>query len=291
MSAPSGDILQKVVTPWVSKAFYNQGYYHLGGPVSRAVDVAALTTPAQILDAWGLRYDGSPFGDDPEFVDVLRFRAHPLMALTNPFDAPQRPWPTYSNGFLSGAGVGAPVWTLDRTRVPAGAELWRVERDGQQRFLTVFTGPARGWADSRGYFPPIHLVGTRAKWRDLDVPADLVGDGNSVELAVVGDTAPEGFEQVRVGVWSREVPRDDVSELFEVIITATYRDVQCRIIQHTPIESRILLLTDDPDTVSALNVQEADIGVFEATVPTAELSDIAGQSRHAGSVAAAASTS
>ena len=289
MSAPSGDILQKVVTPWVSKAFYNQGYYHLGGPVARAVDVAALTTPAQILDAWGLRYDGSPFDADPEFVDVLRFRAHPLMALTNPFDAPQRPWPTYSNGFLSGAGVVAPVWTLDRTRVPAGAELWRVERDGQQRFLTVFTGPARGWADSRGYFPPIHVVGTRAKWRDLDVPADFVGDGNSVELAVVGDTAPEGFEQVRVGVWSLEVPRDDVSELFEVTITATYRDVQCRIIQHTPIESRILLLTDDPDTVSALNAQEADIGVFEATVPTAELSDIAGQSRHAGSVAASTS--
>jgi hypothetical protein len=290
VSAPSVDILQKVVTPWVSQAFYTQGYYHLGGPVARAVDVAALTTPAQIVDAWGLHYDGSPFDANPEFVDVLRFRVHPLMALTNPFDAPERPWPTYSNGFLSGSGVVAPVWALERTRVPAGAELWRIERDGQQRFLTVFTGPARGWADSRAYFPPVHLVGTRAQWRDLDVPADLVGDGSSVELAVVGDGAPDdGFEQVRPGVWSRVVPRDDVSELFEVVITATYRDTACRIIQHTPTESRILLLTDDPTTARELNAQEADIGVFEATVPTAELSDIAGQSRQAGTVAASSS--
>jgi hypothetical protein len=288
MTADPVEILQKVVTPWVSQAFYNQGYYHLGGPVVRAVDVAELRTPSEIVDAWKLRFDGSPFVADPDFVDVLRFRVHPLMSLTSPFDAPERPWPTYSNGFL-GAGVTSPVWILERTRVPAGAELWRIDRDGGQKFLTAFTGPARGWADSRGYFPPTHLVGTRAKWRDLDVPADLIGDDNAVELAVVGDTAPEGFEQVRVGVWSREVPRDDVSELFEVIITATYRDVPCRIIQHTPTESRILLLTDDPDTAGALNAEEADIGVFEATVPTAELADIAGQSRQAGSVAASTS--
>jgi hypothetical protein len=153
----------------------------------------------------------------------------------------------------------------------------------------VFTGPARGWGDSRGYFPPIHLVGTRAKWRDLDVPADLVGDGSSVELAVVGDSAPDGFEQVRVGVWSRHVPRDEVSELFEVVVTATYRGIPCRIIQQTPAESRILLLTDDPDTARELNAEEADIGTFEATVATPDLSDIAGHSRHEGSVAASTS--
>jgi hypothetical protein len=287
VSAPPVDILQKVVTPWVSQAFYNQGYYHLGGPVARAVDVAALTTPAEILDAWGLRYDGSPFDADADFVDVLRFRVHPLMALTNPVDSPERPWPTYTTGFLTGAGVVAPVWVLERTRVPAGAELWRIERDGQQRLLTAFTGPARGWAGAVGYFPPIHLVGTRATWQDLDVPADLVADGSTVELAVVGDTAPDGFEQVRVGVWSRHVPRDDVDELFEVVITATYRNTPCRVIQRTPAESRILLLTDDPATASALSAEEADIGVFEATVATAELTDIAGHSRAAGSVAAA----
>jgi hypothetical protein len=47
------------------------------------------------------------------------------------------------------------------------------------------------------------------------------------------------------------------------------------------------MLTDDPATASELSAEEADIGVFEATVATAELTDIAGHSRAAGSVAAA----
>ena len=82
---------------------------------------------------------------------------------------------------------------------------------------------------------------------------------------------------------------DCAAKADEVVITATYRDTACRILQHAPTESRILLLTDDPETARELNAQEADIGVFEATVPTAELFDIAGQSRHAGRVAASTS--
>ena len=279
-------VVQKVVAPWVSQAFYNQGYYHLGGPVVRAVDVVDLTTPAAIIDAWRLDYEGSPFVADPEFVDVLRFRVHPLMSLVDPIGGPERPWPTYANGFLGGATI-APVWMLERTRVPAGAELWRIGRDGQQECLTTFTGPARGWAGARGYFPPVHLVGTRAKWQDLDVPADLVHNGDAVQLALVGDTAPEGFEQVRVGVWSRDVPRDEVTELFEVVITGTYRGIPCRILQHTPDQSRILLLSDDPEVARTVNAEEADVGTYEATVGTEELTDIAGHTREPADIATA----
>lgn len=288
MSVPS-DVMQKLVTPRVSQAFFQQGYDHLGGAIVRAGDVADLTTPSAIVQAWQMDYEGSPFAADPEFVDVLRFPVHPLMTLTTPVDAPARPWPTYSTGFLGGPGVVAPVWMLERTRVPAGAELWRIERDGAQRLLTVFGGPARGWDGAHGYFPPVQLIGTRAKWRDLDVPADLVGDGNHVELAVVGDIAPDGFEQVRPGVWAGAVPRDDVTELFEVVITATYRGVACRILQQTPAESRIVLLTDDPDEAHRVGAQESDIGMFELTVATDELTDISGQTRHAGSVPAGTS--
>jgi hypothetical protein len=279
MTVQPAEVLEKVVAPAISEAFYRHGYYHVGGPVARAVDVAELTTAAAILDAWRLRYDGTPFAPDPDHVDVLRFRVHPLMSLSNPTDTPSRPWPTYPTGFLGTNGTAAPVWVLDRTRVPAGAELWRVKRDGSQECLTMFTGPARGWAGAIGYFPPVHLVGTRAKWNGLDVPADIVGDGSMVELALVGDAAPDGFEQFRVGVWSRSVPREEVSELFELVVNATYREIPSRVIQHTPTQSRILLLTDDPHVARSVDAEEVDIGTFEVNVPTAELSGLAGHTR------------
>ena len=273
----TGDVLQKVAAPWVSKGILDHGYYHVGGAVARAVDVAALTTPGALLDAWRLRYDGSPFPANPDYVDVLRFRMHPLMALSNPVEA-DRPWPTYGLGFLGG-NAPAPVWMLERTRVPAGTELWRIQRDGEQRHLASYVSPGRGWSGGRGYFPPVHLVGTRAKWQDLDVPADIVGDGSLVELVVVGESAPTGFEQARPGVWCRTVPRPDVAELFELTLTCRYRNVACRIIQHTSEQTRLLLLDDDPEVVRELDAEEADIGSFEVTALTAELTDIAGATR------------
>jgi len=277
MKNRTAEVLQKVVAPWVSRGILEQGYYHLGGAVARAVDVAELTTPKAVLDAWRLRYEGSPFPADPDYVDVLRFSMHPLMSLTAPADI-ERPWPTFANGFLGGEAL-APVWMLERTRVPAGAELWRLQRDGEQRHLATYVSPGQGWSGGRGYYPPVHLVGTRAKWLDLDVPADIVGDGTEVELVVVGETAPDGFQQVRVGVWCRTVPRTEVAELFELTLTCRYRSVPCRIIQRTSDQTRLLLLDDDPDTVRQLNAEEADIGSFEITASTAELTDIAGVTR------------
>ncbi len=272
------EVLEKVVAPRISLGILEEGYDHLGGPVARAVDVVSLTTPAAVLDAWRLRYDGSPYPDDPDHVDVLRLPHRPLMVLRNPSGAAPRPWPTYSSGFLGGDAV-APVWILERTRVPAGAELWRIQRDGQQRPLARFAGPSRGWTGGRGYYPPIHLVGTRAKWHDLDVPAEIVTDGTEVELVVVADAAPAGFEQARIGVWRRVVPRDEVGEFFELIVTCRYRNVPCRIIERTSDQTRLLVKSDDPDDVLRLKAEQTDIGVFEVTAPTGELTDIAGEAR------------
>jgi hypothetical protein len=256
----------------VSVGILEHGYYHVGGHVARAVDVAELS-PSQAVEAWGLQYDGSPFRPDAESIDVLRFAVHPLMKLTTPAPS-ERPWPTYPLGYLYRPAM-APVWRLDRTRVPVHAELWRRSMSGEQ-LLAQFAGPATGWRGSRGYFPPVHLVGTRAKWNDLDVPAEILPDGASVELASVGPDAPAGWEQVRPQVWRRVVPRSEVSELFEVVFTCRYRDVPCRVLQRTPRESRLLLLDDDPQVARALGADEVDVGTFEATVATSELSDIGG---------------
>jgi len=272
----SPQVLERVVPPWISAGILQQGYYHLGGAVARAVDVAGLL-PGELLDTWALHYDGSPFVDHPDHVDVLRFPVHPLMQLTTPAPTADRPWPTYPMGFLFGETV-APVWNLERTRVPVGAELWRCTADGEA-LLATFAGPAMGWQGASGYFPPIHFVGARAKWRDLDVPAELSRDRNSVELTVVGSSGPDGFEQVRPDVWRREVPRSEVEQFFELVLACTYRDLPCRILQHTAQQSRLLLLTDDSDDARRVGAEEADIGVFEVTAPTADLADVGGTTR------------
>ena len=48
MTEQSADVLQTVVAPSVSNAFYNQGYYHLSGPVVRAVVAQMETVPGGV---------------------------------------------------------------------------------------------------------------------------------------------------------------------------------------------------------------------------------------------------
>lgn len=271
--------MHKLLVPWLVQGVMEQGYDHLQGPVHRAQDAAALMTPDALVRAYGLDGDGSPFGAAPTVVHVLQFRVHPLMRLQRPADRGLRPWPTFGNGFLRGDSL-APVWLLDLTRVPSGSQLWQVPADGQARVVAQYDGPATGWRGGRGYFPPLHLIGTRAQWRDLDVPADLSADRSRVSLAVTGDQAPhEGFVQARPGVWTRELAVADVTRVFDLTLTCTWRDVPCRIIQHTAQQSRLLLLTDDPDTIATVGGEEVEPGVYEVTAPSSELVDVQGATR------------
>jgi hypothetical protein len=270
-------LLERPLPPWTSRAILEQGYYHLGGPVARTIDVDEERTPAQRVALWRLDYPGSPFESAPSELDILRFPQHPLMALRTPAtDASPRPWPTYATGFLAGAVI-APVWSLERTRVPAGAELRRVDSAGNEHVLAVFNGPALGWNGGRGYYPPVHLVGTRAKWAALDVPGELLG--NDVELVVVGSTAPPGFAEVRADVWRRLVPRAEVSDVFELVLSCRYRGIPSRILQHTADQSRLLLLDDDPLVAEQFGAEEVDLGTFEVTVDSAALEDVGGATR------------
>lgn len=273
----SADLMQKLLMPWLVGGILEQGYYHLGGPVSRAADVDDLRRPADLVAAHGLLAADGRFGPAPERVGVLRFPVDPLMELRRPTSSGPRPWPTYEHGFL--VGVPVPVWTLERTRVPNGAELWLLQADGEQRLLAVFDGPALGWRGAAGWFPPLHLVGPRAEWQGLDLPAALLPDGG-LEIVHAGAEPPRaGFEQVRPDVWRQVLPVDHVQRIFDLTLTCRWRDVDCRVIQHTPVETRLLLLTDEPDVVQPLGGEEVEPGIFELTAPSGEVTDISAVAR------------
>jgi hypothetical protein len=270
MSA-TADILEKVVPPRISSDILSRGYDHVGGYVVRAQDVAGLS-PAQLTTEWALTYPGSPFPAQPEHLDVLRFRRHACMTLREPGPMDPRPWPTYSDGFLLGTS-STPVWSLERTRLPVAAELWRTT-GSEEIQLATFEGAARGWRGSRGYQRPTDFVGTRALWHDHDLPAELSRDGATVELIAVGRAAPDGFDEVRPDVWRRSVPRSEVDCVFEPVLTCSYRDVPCRILQHTGDRSHLLLLSDHPENSSWLGAAEVDVGSYEVVAPTAELTNL-----------------
>jgi hypothetical protein len=264
-AAAQRPVLQKLLTHGLGTAIVDDGYDHVGGVVVLASDAAALRTPDQLLRAYG-------FEGGQEFVDVVRFELPPLASLTNPAAPGADRRPLYPTGFLRADEV-VPVWELSRTRYSFGAEYWRIRADGEQRCLSAYQGAARGWRGARGWRPWTPLVGVCARWRGSELVADVVGD--SVLLAMRGETGPEGWEQVRPQTWVAAVPSAEC-ELFEVVLTATWQGVPVRVLASGPAGARVLLLTDDAERAEALGADTVEPGVFETTVSQADLADTHG---------------
>lgn len=261
----SRPVLQKLLTHGLGSAIVDDGYDQVGGVVVLAADAAELNTPDLLLGAYG--FDG---GQD--FVDVVRFELPSLATLTNPVAPDSGRSPLYPTGFLTGGAV-VPVWELSRTRYSFGAEYWRIRADGQQRCLSSYQGVARGWRGAKGWRPWSPLVGLRARWRDVELVADLVGDG--VLLSTSGEEGPAGWEQVRPQTWTAAVPLAEC-ELFEVVLNATWRGVPVRVLESGPSGARVLLLIDEADRAESLGATTIEPGVFEATVAVDELEDTRG---------------
>ena len=184
----------------------------------------------------------------------------------------ERSWPTYPTGFLRADAV-VPVWELARTRYSYGAEYWRIRSDGEQKCLSAYQGAARGWRGAQGWRPWSPLVGPRARWRGAELVADVVGDG--VLVSAAADAGPEGWEQVRPGVWTAALPLQEC-EIFEVVLTATWRDVPVRVLRSDGTASHLLVLSDDEEQALSVGANLVEPGVYEATAPTDELVDVQG---------------
>jgi hypothetical protein len=262
-NAPERMVLQKLLTADLGRAIVDDGYDHVGGIVVSAPDAAALNTPDLLLRAYGFDVTGL------EFVDVVRFELPPLAQLVNPVAPDAERTPLYPTGFLR-ADVIVPVWELSRTRYSFGAEYWRIRADGEQKCLSAYQGVARGWRGAAGWRPWSPLVGPRARWRDAEMAADVVGD--SVLLSVRADEGPQGWEQVRPQTWVAAVPAAEC-ELFEVVLTATWRGVPVRILESGPSGARVLLLIDDASRAESLGATVVEPGVFEATAAVDDLLD------------------
>ncbi|MFF0371302.1 SseB family protein [Micromonospora sp. NPDC005087] len=151
-------VMQKAIAPSQLAYYLDRGYDRVSGFVHRAGELAHLTTPAQLYDALGLSYPGSPFARDAEEIYVLRWPAHRPSLYRIPYGGQNEPamramegWviersPFRGNGFAPGESSDVVAeFKVDSARLPYGAQLWRVGADGTERVVAVLDTDAVLW--------------------------------------------------------------------------------------------------------------------------------------------------
>ncbi|RFU42351.1 hypothetical protein DZF91_06995 [Actinomadura logoneensis] len=170
LAEPDGEVgteptvMQKVV-PHAHVAWYlDQGYDRVGGFVHPTSDVAELLTPAQLYETLGLLYEDSPFSPADDSVHVIRWPAYCPDLYRVPFggrteedvaswgDAGwvlERP-PFGGDGFAPGSAGSIREYKVDSVRLPYGAEMYVLGRDGSERFVALYDPDRLAWLRPEG---------------------------------------------------------------------------------------------------------------------------------------------
>jgi SseB protein N-terminal domain len=155
--AAKATVMQRTVPPSQLSFYLERGYDRVSGFVNRAGEVAHLTTPQALYRALGLLYSGSPFGEDDAEVHVLRWVAHRPDLYRLPYGGQheaamramqgwviERP-PFRGNGFAPGDTDVVAEFKVDSVRLPHGAQMWRLTRDGSETLRASFDADAGRW--------------------------------------------------------------------------------------------------------------------------------------------------
>ena len=288
-------MMQKAVTPQLSGAYLGSGYDRVAGFVVRADSVAWATTPAELFEAHGLAFPGSPFSLDSPYIDVLRFEGAPPLRFENAtggIDQASReltggPFidrrPFQGTGWVL-AHHPIPLYWLVHSRIPAGSELVRIHADGSSSVIARYVDVGHAWVSDVVDVTPSpnptisRHVGALAKWHETYLNADVLGD----DVVVVSEVEPPadlGFSQTAAGRWRRVVPRAEVTELFELDVSARWNGLEMRVVDQWRGQdgegfSRVSYTGHNADLAEGLRLQKVDAAVYEITVPTANLVEV-----------------
>ncbi|MBQ0991303.1 SseB family protein [Micromonospora sp. H61] len=151
-------VMQKAIAPSQLAYYLDRGYDRVSGFVHRAGELSHLTTPAQLHEALGLSYPGSPFAPDAEEIYVLRWPAHRPSLYRIPYGGQNEPamramegWvierpPFRGNGFAPGESSDVVAeFKVDSARLPHGAQLWRIGADGSERVVAELDTDSVTW--------------------------------------------------------------------------------------------------------------------------------------------------
>ncbi|WP_306415847.1 SseB family protein [Actinoplanes ianthinogenes] len=156
--AQHATVMQKTIAAEQVDYYLDRGYDRVAGFVHRASEVEHLRTPAELFGALGLYYDASPFQPDAKEAFVLRWPAFRPSLYRIPYGGQneqalramdgwviERP-PFRGNGFAPGEGRDVIAeFKVDSVRLPHGAQLWRIDADGNERMLAIFDADGPLW--------------------------------------------------------------------------------------------------------------------------------------------------
>jgi hypothetical protein len=150
--------MQKVVAPSQVGWYLDRGYDRVCGFVHREQEVAHLRTPAKLVGALGLRYDGSPFDPDAPEIYLIRWLAYrptlyriPYGGRTEAAMAAMEGWviervPFRGNGFAPAESDEVIAeFKVDSVRLPHGAQLWRLRADGGSQLMALLDSDGPTW--------------------------------------------------------------------------------------------------------------------------------------------------
>lgn len=151
-------VMQKTISAQQVPYYLERGYDRVSGFVHRANEVSHLRTPAELYNSLGLNYSGSPFKPDDVEVFVLRWAAHRGNLYRIPYGGQHEAamhamqgWvierqPFRGNGFAPSESRDVIAeFKVDSVRLPHGAELWRVDRDGAEKLIAMFNADGPRW--------------------------------------------------------------------------------------------------------------------------------------------------
>ncbi|MBL7260956.1 SseB family protein [Actinoplanes sp. LDG1-01] len=151
-------VMQKTLPPDQVDYYLERGYDRVAGFVHRATEVEHLRTPAELLGALGLSYDTSPHQHDAKEAYVLRWPAYRPSLYRIPYGGQNEQalramdgWvieraPFRGNGFAPGEGRDVIAeFKVDSVRLPHGAQLWRIDVDGNERMVAIFDNDGPLW--------------------------------------------------------------------------------------------------------------------------------------------------
>ncbi|MEU9837716.1 SseB family protein [Actinomadura sp. NPDC048032] len=151
-------VMQKVVRPEHVQHYLEGGYDLVAGYVHRFQDVQELKTPAALIRALGLVYEGSPFAPADEQIFVIRWPAVKPDLFRRPLGGidewsmgiiaggwviEKAPFP--GSGYAPGDGPAIPEFKVESQRLPHRAEMHRLDAQGRVSLVASYDADLRRW--------------------------------------------------------------------------------------------------------------------------------------------------
>jgi hypothetical protein len=157
VGADQATLMQRIVPPAQLSFYLERGYDRVSGFVYRASELSHLSTPKSLYRALGLLYSGSPCSENDAAVHFIRWYGHRAGLYRIPYggqhEAAMRAmqgWvieraPFRGNGFAPSDTDVVSEFKVDSVRLPHGAQMWRLAKDGTQTLVATFDADTSKW--------------------------------------------------------------------------------------------------------------------------------------------------